>query len=143
MCSYCLDGETSCMPNETQWARCQPKDYYRALSGQIENINLTSLSFGSKSVNDFLGLVYHYRAMTNEDAKDWRAEIRKSLERGHDQLMISYQDPQHICLTKRRKYESNKLLKYQYLKLSLHQLPGEYGETLPVESSYDIQVLVH
>ena len=136
MCNVCQTK--NCISNDTKMVMCSAEDYYLAMSGSVENSNISSLPFEwiTYDARDF---VLNYKTKKKEGVTGmWFhtplfASVRN---RNISWLGRSYQDPQHICMTKKRKYESNKLLKYHYWKMTIRQMLSLLG-------GYDIRIFVH
>ena len=134
MCRICKNGLISCNRNETALGTCGPKEYFFAMAGMIENKNITTLPFEWMTY-DARKLVLDHQTRTKEGVRDYR--LSKLLISGNASgLARIYHDPKHICIQKKRDYESNKLLKYQFWQLSIRRMLSLLGE-------YDIRIFVH
>ena len=113
---------------------CGPEDYFLAMSGQIENTNITALPFEWMAY-DAREFVLEHNTMTREGEKS--SELCSLLENGSmSGLLRNYQDPRHICFVKKQKFESTKLLRYQYWEINMTDI-------LSTGSEYDIRIFVH
>ena len=137
MCKSCDNGlnRNRCISNGT-WSMgsCGPEEYFRAMSGMLDNRNITNLPFEWMTY-DARKFVLDHETKTKEGKRIH--ELGKLLINGNiSGLVTNYQDPKHICVQKRRNYESSKPLRQEYWKLSLRRMLSILGE-------FDIRIYVH
>ena len=137
LCRKCKKEVSSCISNPKILVECTPKDYFLAMSGKIENINITSLPFGKISY-DARKFVVSYNMKTWKGTGTWTGDYFDSLIRNGSVswLLRKYQDPQHICIQKDNYYQMGRLLRRHYWKISIDQMLSGWGE-------YDIRIFVH
>ena len=134
MCRSCKNELSGCISNNTNMIRCGPIDFFRAMSGMIENIDITTLPFDWLTY-DAQGLVLDHRTKTKEGKVDYR--LKKMISKGNvSGLVRHYHDAKHVCIQKARHYESSKILRYQFWKISIYEMASISGQ-------YDIRIFVH
>ena len=133
ICKSCLNGKDSCMANETSEMTCGPEEIFLAMSGKQENNNISSFPFELLTY-DALSMVLDHKSRA-KGAKSSKAHPRltNGIVSG---VTKTYHDPMHVCLSKTRKFESKKLLTYQYWEISTVQMLSSWG-------NYDIRIFVH
>ena len=132
MCRIC--ALSKCTQNDTYLAPCGSREYFFAMSGKMENTNLTSVPF-ERLTYDAREMVLDHKKKNNEGMM--RTKLLPLINIGNiSWLERNYQDPDHICMQKKRKYESKKLLMYQYWKINLRHMLSMLGR-------FDIRIFVH
>ena len=133
ICKSCLNGKDSCMANETSEMACGPEEIFLAMSGKQENNNISSFPFELLTY-DALSMVLDHKSRA-KGAKTSKAHstLPNGIVSG---VTKTYHDPMHVCLSKTRKFESKRLLTYQYWEISTLEMLSSRG-------NYDIRIFVH
>ena len=100
-CKPCLNGKDSCMSNGTSKMACGPKEIYLAMSGKMENNNITLFPFELLTYDTLSMLLDHKsRAKGEKPSKVHPIFNNETIS----EVVRTYQDPLHVCLSKTRKF---------------------------------------
>ena len=132
-CKPCLNGKDRCLSNGTNTVECGPEEIYLAMSGKMDNRNITSFPFELLTYDALSMVLDHKSRAKGEKSSKVHPTLKNETVFG---VTRTYQDPMHVCLSKARKFESSGLLKYQYWEISTLEMLSSWGD-------YDIRIFVH